>query len=95
MLVDFDLRKPRVAQYLGLKQEKSINDFLAGNAELSDIIVNPGIPHPVSYTHLDVYKRQAHWLARLAASHKKLDYTGNHPKGNVIGVTLVYDTLNF
>lgn len=37
----------------------------------------------------------AHWLARLAASHKKLDYTGNHPKGNVIGVTLVYDTLNF
>lgn len=45
MLVDFDLRKPRVAQYLGLKQEKSINDFLAGNAELSDIIVNPGIPH--------------------------------------------------
>lgn len=44
MLVDFDLRKPRIAQYLGIKREKSINNFLAGNAELSEIIVNPSIP---------------------------------------------------
>lgn len=44
MIVDFDLRKPRIAQYLGVKREKSINDFLAGDAELSEIIVNPGIP---------------------------------------------------
>jgi capsular exopolysaccharide synthesis family protein len=44
MLVDFDLRRPSVARYLGIKQEKSINDFLAGNADLSEIIVNPGIP---------------------------------------------------
>lgn len=44
MLVDFDLRKPRVAQYLGIKREKSVNNFLAGNAQLSEIMVNPGIP---------------------------------------------------
>jgi len=44
MVVDFDLRKPRIAQYLGIKTEKSINDLLAGDAELSEIIVNPGIP---------------------------------------------------
>jgi protein-tyrosine kinase len=44
MLVDFDLRKPRVAQYLGIKREKSINNFLAGDADLSEIIVNPSIP---------------------------------------------------
>lgn len=44
MLVDFDLRKPSIAQYLGIKHEKSMNDYLAGNAELSEIIVNPGIP---------------------------------------------------
>jgi capsular exopolysaccharide synthesis family protein len=44
MLVDFDLRKPRIAKYLGLKREKSINEFLSGKAALSDIIVNPGIP---------------------------------------------------
>jgi protein-tyrosine kinase len=45
MLVDFDLRRPSIARYLGLRQEKSINDFLAGKAKLSEIIVNPGIPH--------------------------------------------------
>lgn len=45
MLVDFDLRKPRIAEYLGLKQQKSMNDFLDGNIEeLSEVIVNPGIP---------------------------------------------------
>lgn len=44
MIVDFDLRKPRVAQYLGIKHEKSINDFLSGKAELSEIIINPGLP---------------------------------------------------
>jgi capsular exopolysaccharide synthesis family protein len=44
MLVDFDLRKPRIAKYLGIKCKKSINDFISGDAELKDIIVNPGIP---------------------------------------------------
>jgi protein-tyrosine kinase len=44
ILVDFDLRKPRVAQYLGIHREKSLNNFLEGTAELTDIIVNPGIP---------------------------------------------------
>lgn len=44
MIVDFDLRKPRIAEYLGIKREKSINDFLSGDADLSEIIVNPGIP---------------------------------------------------
>jgi len=44
MLVDFDLRKPRIAEYLGINHEKSINDFIDGKSELSEIIVNPGIP---------------------------------------------------
>jgi protein-tyrosine kinase len=44
ILVDFDLRKPRVAQYLGIHREKSFNNFLEGTAEFADIIVNPGIP---------------------------------------------------
>lgn len=44
ILVDFDLRKPRVAKYLGIESRKSLNDLIAGDAELSDIIINPGIP---------------------------------------------------
>jgi protein-tyrosine kinase len=44
MVVDFDLRKPRVASYLGLNHRKSLNDFLKDDADLSEIIVNPSIP---------------------------------------------------
>jgi protein-tyrosine kinase len=44
MLVDFDLRKPRVAKYLGIESKKSLNDLIAGEAELSEIILNPSIP---------------------------------------------------
>jgi protein-tyrosine kinase len=45
MLVDFDLRRPNVAKYLGIKHEKSLNDYLSSNTDLSEIIVNPNIPH--------------------------------------------------
>lgn len=47
MLVDFDLRKPRVAKYLGLQCDKSLNDYLEGRAELSEVLINPGLPHLV------------------------------------------------
>ena len=44
MLVDFDLRRPRVGAYLGIPPEKSLNDVLSGEAELSEAFVNPGMP---------------------------------------------------
>lgn len=44
MLVDFDLRRPKVGAYLGLTREKSLNDVLCGDADVSDIMVNPGLP---------------------------------------------------
>lgn len=47
MLVDFDLRRPKVGAYLGLPMEKSLNEFFDGKAELTDILVNPGIPRLV------------------------------------------------
>ena len=47
MLVDFDLRRPRIGAYLGLPMEKSLNNLLAGEAELQDILVNPALPRLV------------------------------------------------
>jgi protein-tyrosine kinase len=47
MLVDFDLRKPRVARYLGLDVGLSLNDYLENNAELHEVLVNPDIPRLV------------------------------------------------
>jgi protein-tyrosine kinase len=47
MLVDFDLRRPKIGTYLGIKREKSLNDVLAGTAEISDAVINPNLPRLV------------------------------------------------
>ena len=43
ILVDFDLRRPKMATYLGIHTEKSLNDYLQDKAPLKDVMVNPGI----------------------------------------------------
>lgn len=47
MLVDFDLRRPKVGTYLGIPMAKSLNDFLDGKAELPDVLINPDMPRLV------------------------------------------------
>jgi capsular exopolysaccharide synthesis family protein len=47
MLVDFDLRRPKVGKYLGIPMEKSLNELLEGAAELKDILINPDMPRLV------------------------------------------------
>jgi capsular exopolysaccharide synthesis family protein len=44
LLVDFDLRRPKVASYLGITPDISLNQVLAGTAEVSDAMINPSIP---------------------------------------------------
>ncbi|GLQ07937.1 CpsD/CapB family tyrosine-protein kinase [Sneathiella chinensis] len=52
LLADFDLRKPKVAEYLGLPEGKGITDYLAGTVPLSEILVNPDVPHLVVLPHM-------------------------------------------
>ncbi len=47
LLVDFDLRMPKVANYLGLSDGKSLNDVFQGKSEISEALVNPGLPRLV------------------------------------------------
>jgi protein-tyrosine kinase len=47
MLVDFDLRRPKIGTYLGIPMEKSLNDLLDGMAELPDVLINPDMPRLV------------------------------------------------
>ncbi|RFA29349.1 protein tyrosine kinase [Alkalilimnicola ehrlichii] len=47
MLVDFDLRRPKIAKYLGFDAERSLNEVLAGQATVADALINPGIPRLV------------------------------------------------
>lgn len=44
LLADFDLRKPKVSKYLGLPSGISLVDYLEGDADLTDVFVNPGVP---------------------------------------------------
>jgi capsular exopolysaccharide synthesis family protein len=43
LLVDMDFRRPRVDQYFGVAVERGLCDFLEGNAEISECLINPGI----------------------------------------------------
>jgi protein-tyrosine kinase len=42
LLIDFDLRRPSVAKYLGLSAKISLNDVLQCGADVADAMVNPG-----------------------------------------------------
>jgi hypothetical protein len=44
LLVDLDLRRPQVANLLGLKADVSLNQVLAGTKAVELAMVNPGIP---------------------------------------------------
>lgn len=44
ILVDLDLRKPKIAEYLDLPIGKSLNEVLEGETSLHEALVNPGVP---------------------------------------------------
>jgi len=44
LLVDFDLRRPRVGSSLGLPMDKALNELLKGEAWLEEVMVNPTLP---------------------------------------------------
>jgi len=43
LLVDLDLRRPKLAEIFGLSEEVGMSDYLFDGALLSDCLVNPGI----------------------------------------------------
>jgi len=43
LLVDMNLRNPSVHKRFGLSPEKGIGDYLLGHAQMSDVMINPGI----------------------------------------------------
>lgn len=63
MLVDFDLRRPKIGTYLGLPMEKSLNDLLNGTAELADVLVNPDMPKLVVLATKTAVKRSSETLS--------------------------------
>jgi protein-tyrosine kinase len=63
ILVDFDLRRPKVATYLGIHTEKSVTDYLADEAQLQEAMFNPGIPGLVVMPTMRAISKSAEMLA--------------------------------
>ena len=43
LLIDADMRKPMVHKYLGLEYKHGLSDYLKGEVEISDVLINTGI----------------------------------------------------
>ena len=63
LLVDFDLRRPKIGAYLGIPMEKSLNDLLDGTAQLPDVLVNPGMPRLVVLPTRNPVKKSSETLS--------------------------------
>ncbi len=42
LLVDLDLRKPSIHEYFGMPAEPGLNDYLAGEKTIAELLVHPG-----------------------------------------------------
>lgn len=43
LLVDADLRNPRIHEYLGCNTQKGLSDYLLGDVSVAELLVNPGV----------------------------------------------------
>lgn len=69
LLADFDVRRPKVAEYLGLKARPSLLDVAEGRVELSSALVNPGMPRLVLLANATPIPKASEFLtsARIRA----------------------------
>ena len=70
LLVDADLRSPRIHQYFGLRASPGLQDYLLADVPLSNCLVHPNIDRMVILPALGVeldpeWKNVATWIQRL------------------------------
>ncbi len=74
LLVDLDLRRPRVHSYFGLRPEHGIADYLTGKAELTACLIHPGIERLVLLPGRGSHKTSSEMLTspRMTSLSKEL-----------------------
>jgi len=73
LLVDLDLRNPRISDYYSLGAEIGLKDYLEGDIELTDVLINPGIKGLVILPGKD----RAENSAELLSSVKMMNLAAN------------------
>ncbi len=84
MLVDFDLRRPKVGSYLGIPMEKSMNDLIDDKAELPEVLVNPDIPRLVVLPAKNPVKKSSETLSSRKIEDLIKDLRGRYESRIVI-----------
>lgn len=84
MLVDFDLRRPKVATYLGLNVEKSLNDYFVFGDDISSVMVNPGMPRLVVLPTLKPVQKSSELLSSSKVERMITDLRGRYESRIVI-----------
>jgi len=84
MLVDFDLRRPKVKSYLGIACGKSLNDVLSGDADISEIMVNPGLPRLVVLPTSKPVEKSSEMLSSRLAERIISDLRGRYQERIII-----------
>ena len=84
MLVNFDLRRPKVKSYLGIACGKSLNDVLSGDADISEIMVNPGLPRLVVLPTSKSVEKSSEMLSSRLAERIITDLRGRYQERIII-----------
>jgi len=66
-LVDLDFYRPRIAQYLGLKEPPSVLDFFEGSRTLQDVTMKPDLADVLVLANERVSRRGAEFLTSTKA----------------------------
>lgn len=84
LLADFDLRRPRVAQYLGLPAGLSLNEVLVGECGVEEALVNPSLPRLLVLPTHQAELRPAELLASGRVTSLIHELRNRYPERKVI-----------
>ncbi len=84
LVVDFDLKKPKVADYMGLKTPKGLVDYLEHDTEIKDILVNPSFPRLVLLPNRVPIRNSAETLTSRKVKHLVSDLRDRYQERVII-----------
>ncbi|MCK5424801.1 MAG: CpsD/CapB family tyrosine-protein kinase [Emcibacter sp.] len=86
LLADFDLKRSKISEYLGLPAEYSLRDYFEDKVALEDMLINPEIPHLVVLPNKEPDRHSAEIL-----SSKKMKTLVGELKGRYDSRITIFD----
>ena len=84
ILVDFDMRKPQIARYLGLAGDYPLADLMDGTVRLADLLVSPGLPRLEILPNTSRVRGSTEFIVSQTVRQLVDDLKMRHEKGPII-----------